>query len=173
MGKEYSEDELAAIKVESEYGKLYARSLEYVLMRPHSAYEVQQYLYRKTRATRTKDGQLKPGYSKETTDRVYARLEERGYLDDSRFATYWIENRRLKKGASRRLLQSELSAKGVSSAITEAALAESSRSDRDELQKAVQKKSARYSDKSKFIQYLMRQGFRYDDIADELSGWGE
>lgn len=173
VGKEYSEEELEAVKVESEYGKLYARSLEYVLMRPHSAYEVRQYLYRKTRPVRTKDGQLKDGYSKETTERVYARLEERGYLDDRRFAEYWIENRRLGKGASRRLLQSELSAKGVSSAIIEAVAAESSRSDVDELRKVISKKSARYSDKNKFIQYLMRQGFRYDDIADELSGWGD
>lgn len=172
VGKEYTEEELEAVKVESEYGKLYTRALEYVLMRPHSSYEVQQYLYRKTRPIRTKDGQLKPGYSSETADRVYARLSDRGYLNDVRFAEYWMENRRLNKGASRRLLQSELSAKGVSSAIIEAALADSSRSDKAELQKVIAKKSTRYSDKTKFIQYLMRQGFRYDDIAEELSGWG-
>jgi regulatory protein len=36
IGNDYSEQELAELEDESIYGKLYARALEYTLMRPHS-----------------------------------------------------------------------------------------------------------------------------------------
>lgn len=172
VGVEYTEEEFAHVRMESEYGKLYGRSLEYSLMRPRSVHEMEQYLYRKTRPTRMKNGELKPGYAKETTIRVLDRLLAKSYVDDVRFATYWVENRRLKKGASARLLKSELQSKGVSSAIIEAALSESERDEKAELRKMIERKSARYSDKQKFIQYLVRQGFSYGDVTDELSGWG-
>ena len=51
VGREYSDAELAEIEGESQFGKLYARALEYCLMRPHSAREVRDYLWRKTRET--------------------------------------------------------------------------------------------------------------------------
>ena len=37
VGGEYSESELEQLEQESQFGKLYARALEYCLMRPHSA----------------------------------------------------------------------------------------------------------------------------------------
>ena len=40
VGKEYTEEELLELESESQFGKLYARTLEYCLMRPHSAKEV-------------------------------------------------------------------------------------------------------------------------------------
>lgn len=52
VGREYDEQELAELEQESQFGKLYGRALEYCLMRPHSAREVRDYLWRKTRATR-------------------------------------------------------------------------------------------------------------------------
>jgi regulatory protein len=42
----------------------------------------------------------------------------------------------------------------------------SQRNDNDELQKVIMKKQNKYEDEQKLIQYLMRQGFRYDDIRD-------
>lgn len=174
IGKEYSEEELVELETESQFGKLYARALEYCLMRPHSSREVRDYLYRKTRSTKVrnkKTGEIKerPGASQEVTQRVYDRLLEKGYIDDEKFARYWVENRRLAKGASRRKLQSELQAKGVAPVLIEKYLAESSRSDEDELQKIIAKKRARYPDQQKFMQYLARQGFGYDDIKSALN----
>lgn len=37
VGKEYTDSELTALETESQFGKLYARALEYCLMRPHFA----------------------------------------------------------------------------------------------------------------------------------------
>lgn len=174
VGKEYSDAELAEIEGESQFGKLYARALEYCLMRPHSSREVRDYLWRKTRTTKYKSrktGELKEraGVAPELTGRVHEKLIEKGYIDDEKFARYWVENRNLTKGASRRKLETELRTKGVSSEIIAQQFAETERSDNDELRKILAKKRSKYPDEQKLIAYLARQGFGYDDIKHALT----
>jgi len=174
VGKEYTDEELTELETESQFGKIYARTLEYCLMRPHSAKEVRDYLYRKTRTTKLrskKTGELydKPGVSSAITGRVFDRLVEKGYIDDEKFTRYWVENRNLTKGASKRKLINELRVKGVEQSIIEKHLSESVRSDEDELAKVIAKKRNRYPDNQKFMQYLARQGFSYDDIKTALA----
>ncbi|HEU4715756.1 MAG TPA: regulatory protein RecX [Candidatus Saccharimonadales bacterium] len=170
IGKEYTEEELVELESESQFGKLYARTLEYCLMRPHSAKEVRDYLYKKTRDTRTKTGGIKKGVPVEITERVFARLADKGYIDDEKFARFWVENRNTTKGSSRRKIIAELRAKGVESSLVERLWEDSERSDENELQKIIAKKRNRYPDDQKFMQYLARQGFSYDDIKSALSG---
>jgi regulatory protein len=170
VGKEYTEGELQELESESQFGKLYGRALEYCLMRPHSAKEVRDYLYRKTRDTRTKTGGIKKGVPVEVTHRVFERLVEKGYINDEKFARYWVENRSVTKGASRRKLIAELRSKGVEWSLVERLWDDSERTDEDELQKIIAKKRSRYPDDQKFMQYLARQGFSYDDIKQALSG---
>jgi regulatory protein len=169
IGKEYSEEELVALETESQFGKLYTRALEYCLTRPHSGKEMCDYLYKKTRDIRTKTGSVKQGVSTEITSRVYNRLLERGYIDDEAFTRFWVENRNLRKGMSKRKLIAELRAKGVDQAIIDEQLTNSTRSDQGELQKIIAKKRVRYPDIQKFMQYLARQGFSYDDITSALA----
>lgn len=173
VGKEYTDEQLAEIENESQFGKLYGRALEYCLMRPHSAREVKDYLWRKTRVTRYKsrDGQIKEreGASQMNTERVYTRLVDRGYIDDEKFARYWVENRNQTKGTSLRKLTAELRAKGVESSIIESVFSQSDRSDEDELHKVIAKKRRKYDDEQKLIAYLARQGFSYDDIKTALA----
>lgn len=169
VGKEYSEAELVALEDESRFGKLYMRALEYCLMRPHSQRELKDYLYRKTRDTRTKTGDIRKGVSVALTERVFGRLQDKGYIDDNKFAAYWIENRNLRKGLSKRKLSSELSAKGVDRTIIEQFLSETERDDMTELQKIIDKKRPRYDDEQKFMSYLSRQGFSYEDIKAALA----
>jgi len=178
VGREYSEQELTDLQTESQFGKLYGRALEYCLMRPHSSREVRDYLYKKTfskkyKSKRTGELQERPGVSKVVTERVFDRLVEKGYIDDEKFARYWVENRSLAKGASKRKLQAELLAKGVDRTIIEKQLAETERSDDDELQKVIAKKRARYDDSQKFMAYLLRQGFSYDDVRQALENGDE
>jgi regulatory protein len=168
IGNEYNEAELADLENESQFGKLYMRALEYSLMRPHSERELSDYLYRKTRDTRTKTGSIKKGVSKALTERVYNRITERGYVNDEAFARFWIENRQLRKGISKRKLQAELAAKGVDRSIVDSLLSETERNDEDELQKIIEKKASRYDDEQKLIAYLARQGFGYDDIKQAI-----
>ncbi len=172
VGKEYSDEELSELEKESLFGKLYMRALEYSMLRPHSVREVKDYLYRKTRTTKYKNraGEIKEkeGYSPALAARVLEKLQQKHYVDDEKFASWWIENRNQTKGISRRKLLSELRAKGVSSEILEQVMGESERSDEDELMKIVAKKRNRYPDDQKFMQYLARQGFSYDDIKAAL-----
>jgi regulatory protein len=178
VDNEYSDKELAELETESQFGKLYSRALEYCLMRPHSAREVRDYLYRKTRTTMVKSrrtGEMKErlGVSMEMTVRVFDRLVEKGYIDDEKFTRFWVENRNQTKGVSRRKLQSELMAKGVNRSIIEQALLNSNRTDNTELMKVIAKKRSRYPDEQKLMQYLARQGFSYDDIKHALDSSSE
>lgn len=177
VGKEYTEKELVDLEEESQFGKLYARTLEYTMIRPHSAREIRDYLWRKTRASKYKSrsGEIKEreGVAQSTTERVFERLTEKGYIDDEKFTRFWVENRNLTKGSSQRKLRAELQAKGVEKSIVDAALANTERSDDSELAKIIAKKRARYPDDQKLMQYLARQGFSYDDIKTALSASDE
>lgn len=169
LNQELDEETLKTLENESQFGKLYARSLEYSMVRPRSTKEVRDYLWRKTKASKYKSrrtGEIleKNGVSPDVADRVLEKLLSRGYIDDEKFTKYWIENRFLKKGTSTRRLKQELSQKGIDREIISKALGESSRNDIDELQKVIAKKRARYPDEQKFKQYLARQGFNFDDI---------
>jgi regulatory protein len=177
-GQEIDEQRLSELESESEYGKLYARTLEYCLMRPHSAREVRDYLYRRTRATKYKSrrtGEIKEreGVSQALTDRVFERLEQKGYIDDEKFARYWVDNRNQAKGTSLRKLQNELRAKGVASAVIDNTVAQSERDDSSELAKMLAKKRRKYPDDQKLMQYLVRQGFRYDDVKAAVASDNE
>lgn len=172
-GQELSEEQLAEFLQESAFGKLYARALEYTMIRPHSAREIRDYLWRKTRATKYKSrtGEIKEreGVSESLTERVFTRLEQKGYINDESFARYWVENRNQTKGTSQRKLQAELQAKGVPRQIIDTALASTERSDADELMKIIAKKRNKYADQQKFMMYLARQGFGFDDIKSALA----
>ena len=178
VGRELSDQELADLKRASEFSKFYNLALEYVFLRPHSKKEINDYLVRKTldkkvRVKNRKTGEyqtkIKQGYDKSLVPLVLRRLDERGYLDDERFAELWVENRGVSKGVSRKKLRNELLKKGISPSIIDAALQQTQRDDKTELKKVIAKKSNRYQDKQKFIQYLLRQGFNYSDVLDELS----
>jgi regulatory protein len=69
VGYECDATKLASLKQESEFSKVYGRALEYCMMQPHSKKEVRDYLYRKTKTSKTRDGSLKPGIS--TFLRIY------------------------------------------------------------------------------------------------------
>ena len=175
VGRDIDDDLLAQFESASTFGKLYQQALEYCLMRPHSAREVHDYLHRKTRATKYKTratGEIKEriGVSQAVADQVFARLVEKGYVDDEKFAYYWVEHRNKTKGVSQRKLQAELRTKGVDSHVIEVVLAGSERNDEDELTKMIAKKQSKYTDPQKLMQYLARQGFRYDDIKTAIDG---
>jgi regulatory protein len=172
VGNEIDEAKLAELESESAFGKLYARALEYTLIRPHSGREIRDYLRRKTMMTRYKSrtGEIREreGVSQAIADKVYQRLIDRGYIDDEAFTAYWLANRNYSKGSSRRKLIAELRSKGVEQGIIESALPCSTRDDETEIDKIIAKKRSKYDD-DKLKQYLARQGFSYDLITSKIS----
>ncbi|MDO4781106.1 MAG: regulatory protein RecX [Candidatus Saccharibacteria bacterium] len=173
VGRGYTEEELQQLEDESQFGKLYTRALEYCLLRPRAVREMRDYLWRKTRPTKRrspKTGEIieRPGVSSAITERVLERLITKGYLDDVKFARFWFEHRFVQKGTSVRRLKLELAQKGISKEVIDELVAAEIRSDKDELAKIIAKKWRKYPDRQKFMAYLARQGFSYDDIVTAL-----
>lgn len=169
IGAKFSKVEIENLEQQSEFGKLYALALNYCLMRPHSEKEIRDYLWKKTlnrKLKNRKTGEFyeKKGVSKLSVDQVLDRLIEKKYINDEKFARFWVENRNQRKGSSIKKLKSELFSKGVSSEIIEQILSESSRNDGEEIQKIIAKKAKKYTDEKKLIAYLARQGFSFDEI---------
>lgn len=173
VGQEIDDTRLAELEQESQYGKLYAQALEYCLMRPHSQKEVRDYLWKKTldRKVRNKKGEIieRQGVSSSVADRVYARLIEKDYVNDEKFALFWIQNRNLQKGTSKRKLYFELQNKGVDKAVIDNIMQNNSRDEKSEILKMIIKKRRRYPDDIKLTAYLVRQGFSYSDVREALS----
>lgn len=154
VGKIIDDSELAQLKQESEFGKIYQRALEWVLTRPRSEKETREYLKNKLR-------QPSSGFVDDTIKKFYSR----GYLDDQKFAEWYVENRFVKKGVSAKRLRMELMKKGIAKEVIDAILKESERNDEDEIRKMITKKRAKYTDE-KLIQYLCRQGFPYELVRE-------
>ena len=173
-GQAITEADLEKFKNASEFGKLYQRTLEWVLVRPRSVRETRDYLFKKSiQPVKSKDPETKKTVLKKPTvdraqftEQIIDRLIEKGYLDDERFAKYFVENRFVKKGISKKRLQLELAKKGIDKEIAEQVL--NIRNDDDEIKKIIAKKSNRY-DKDKMINYLVRQGFPFETVRNLVS----
>ncbi len=149
------------LKKASEFGKLYQRALEWTLARRRSKREVKEYLQKKVYEKKLDQNYI---------DRIIERLEEKKYIDDQKFAEFWVENRFVKKGVSQKRLRMELMKKGVDKDIIEEVLG--GRNDEEELVKMIEKKRSRYDDE-KLTQYLLRQGFPYELVKDKIQNYGK
>lgn len=156
VGQEITLAQLSEYKKLSEYGKLYQRTLEWVLSRPRSEKETSDYLYKKI---------YEKKLDKEYINQIIEKLEKKKYLNDEAFAKWYVENRFVKKGISKKRLSLELAKKGISREIVERVLKDSGRDEKEEILKIIAKKRARYDD-DKLIQYLGRQGFSYELAKD-------
>lgn len=161
VGIKLSAEKLAELRKASEFGKLYQRALEWALVRPRSEKEVRDYLYKKV---------FEKKLDKNYIDLIVSRLKEKKYLDDSVFAKYYVENRFVKKGISRRRLSLELMKKGVAKEIIAEVL--DGRNDEEEILKMIAKKRARYDDE-KLISYLCRQGFSFELVQNLVRDYGK
>ena len=195
VGNLITVEQLAEFKKASEFGKAYQRALEWVLMRPRSKRELEDYLrqrekkneamerkkeweknreiadliakgedlnaekMRKRIERKKKNAATREKY--DFNDLIIKRLAERGYVDDCKFAEYYVENRFVKKGISKKRLKMELLKKGVTEDIIDRVL--DKRSDDEEILKIIAKKRAKYNDE-KLINYLVRQGFSYQQV---------
>lgn len=174
VGKKLSEVELQELHSASEFGKLYQRALEWALMRPRSVRETRDYLKRRqlkrvqtNRKRQHENLKPFPEIQGNACQLVLERLMERGFVDDEKFAEFYIENRFVKKGISQKRLRLELVKKGISQNIINRLLAEGARDDHDELLKMARKKASRY-DRQKLTAYLVRQGFNYQDVVEAV-----
>jgi regulatory protein len=162
IGQEVTKEQLHGYKDASKFDKAYNLTLSYVARRQRSEWELHDYFRRKE-------------IDEEAGEIILSRLRNYGYVDDLAFARSWVENRRLLKPVSRRRLMMELRQKHVADSIVRAVLEDDEVSDRDSLAQLVERKrkQSRYQDEQKLMQYLVRQGYSYDDVKTVLRSSGE
>lgn len=177
IGMELDDAAIDMLTQDSLFGKIYMQALAWALMRPRAVHELDEYLYKKTRPhlVKQRSGEVvtRDGVALEVTNKVRDELMAKGYVSDESFARFWIEHRKRKSGLSLRRLRAELAAKRIDTSIVNTFLEESDRSESTELQKVIARKYGRYSDSIKLKQYLVRQGFSYQDIAEGISEYEE
>jgi regulatory protein len=118
---------LAELQAADTFQASYNRALDFLAVRPRSAWEVRDRLRRK-------------GVPETDIGGVIERLERAGYLDDAAFARFWIEERARSNPRGPRLLQQELRRKGVSGPVIARELAafETRRAEETEARQAAQ-----------------------------------
>lgn len=177
IGMELDDAAIDTLTQDSLFGKIYMQAFAWSLMRPRATHELDDYLYKKTRPhlVKRRSGEVvnRDGIAVEIANRVRDELIAKGYVSDESFARFWIEHRKQKSGLSLRKLRAELAAKRIDTSIVNTLLEESDRSESTELQKVIARKYGRYSDPMKLKQYLARQGFSYQDIAEGISEYEE
>ncbi len=155
VGQELASTELKNLKNDAVVDGAYYRSLDLIMRRARSEWELRDYLRRKE-------------YLPEVIEGVVNKLVQSGYIDDADFAKRWIDNRRLLKSTSKLQLRKELKQKRVAEDVIDLALQGDETDERQVLRELVEKKRSRYPDKLKLMQYLARRGYRYDDIKTVL-----
>lgn len=154
-GQELEPDQLEALKKASGDDKAYGNALRYIASRPRSDWEMRSYLQRKQ-------------VEEPVIDTIIDRLKGVGLIDDLAFARAWVANRHLLKNVSKRKLRQELQQKRLAPTVIDVVLHEDETDECDSLRALMAKRAHRYPDKNKLMQYLARQGFRYDDIQSVL-----
>ena len=141
--------------------KMRALNNAYMLLRqrPRSVYEIRNRLKLK-------------GYADVLIEDVVAGLERAGELNDERFARLWVESRMHMNPAGDVVLKHELKRNGISDTIIEAVLSEKSEKydeyeialsmakDRFERLKRLDRRKAT----KRIYDFLLRRGFKYDNI---------
>ncbi len=189
IGTELTPEDIEKYQRASAYGKVYQRTLEWVLSRPHSIRETYDYLNKKQRENSSKqrikneiqNGAINPhankgAYSKKRIvsvnediltldkndiDHIIQTMINKHYLDDEAYARYYVENRFTNKGISTKRLRLELMKKGIDQNIIDQVLSQDIRNDEEEIKKIIAKKRKRYDD-DRLTNYLLRQGFDYE-----------
>jgi len=157
INQEFSSQELDQLQQTAVEDKAYMRSLDLLARRPRSEWEMRDYLKRKD-------------YEEPVIQVIIDKLTQRDYINDKKFAESWIQNRRLLKNTSKRKLWQELKQKRVSDETINQVLEADETDELAVLKELIAKKrtQTRYQDTTKLMQYLIRQGFMYQDVKASL-----
>lgn len=161
-GMELDEVSLKKLKKLSADGKLRARALNWLLIRPHSTRELQDYLRHK---------KTEP----ELVNKLVRQFTSKKYLDDGAYGR-WLVELRSRAGKSNRAIRTELFKKGLGREAVEEVMEEAGDAEADRLKALVAKKQklSRYAnDPQKLTKYLTSQGFDYQLVKGILAGKDE
>ena len=164
IDKEITEVDLDRIRELSEALEIKVKLINLISRRPRSEKEVTQYIA-KQRLT-------------DNSEKVIVLLKEDGYIDDTKFAKWWIDQRVTFGNKSSNEIRNELRDKGISSDIIENAIEETNMSENEvssikllagKKQNLLQHKNLTTEQMNeKIVQFLLRKGFRWEIIQKAL-----
>lgn len=109
-------------------------------------------------------------YEKKYVEVALTYLEGRGYLSDLRYATAWLNTRKINHYEGRSRLSAELAARGIARDVANKALDEFfSENDEDEICRKAYEKLSKSKADEKLIAALLRSGFSMKQIKSIIS----
>lgn len=145
------------------YEKLMHAGLRFVSYRPRSEKELGDFLQKKFSVWKTYAGHG-------MAEKIIGRMKELGYIDDEKFAAWWIDQRRTFKLKGNKLIARELQVKGVAGDIVEPLLSAAA-SEKELAKQAIRKKLPlwlplpRMERNQKIYRYLASRGFDQEAIS--------
>ena len=153
VGQQLDDQEIKKLKNQDEYEVAFQRASRYLNYRARTTYELRKKI-------------LELGFPEDVVGAVIKRCSELSMLDDAEFAKTYVHFRVNNRPRSKRLLSSELRAKGISEDIIQSALSEIHEDSQLAYQTAQHYirriQSLPYDQfQQKLMGYLSRRGFAY------------
>jgi len=156
-GNEYSQEEIESIIKKAQFQKTLDKLLRFATLRPRSQREIRYWLRRKK-------------VHESLNEELFKRLRRLEFLDDEKFAKWWIDQRLSFKPRGKRALKYELFQKGIDKEVIEKILNESEIDEAKIAKKLLEKNTYKWKkykgleEKQKKSQFLARKGISWDSI---------
>lgn len=177
VGKGIDDETYQELVLKDFQSRIYNKALNKLAVRAHSKYELKSYLQRTVYKNKAyiidKISEDKIDGNKISTE-IISKLEDQGYLDDREFSRLLINSKINKKSEFE--IKRKLMEKGVNSDIANEVMCEFVFDNDDIIIGLIEKKKRQLEHKDltekqlndKIIQFLMRKGYRYQEIVDKL-----
>lgn len=159
LKQDITEPRILELKKLSMHGKLLARALNWVTLRPRSEKELRMYMKRLIRTKSTESSQI----SEEDALPVIDYCLQKKYVDDLRFADWWVARRATSK-KSTSVIKSELYMRGIAREHIEVVLSESDDSEALKTLMIKLRAKPKYQDRQRLFRYVLSKGYSYSDV---------
>jgi len=157
VGMELSDEAVDKIVNKAEFSKVYDKILRFASLRPRSKREFERWL-------------SKHKVHESMHTRLFNKLERLDFLDDEKFATWWVEQRLQFKSKSKRELIQELRLKGISKDIMDDVFSRLDIDEEVQIRKLLEKNKYKwdklngFEKRKKIWAYFNRRGFSWEVI---------
>lgn len=155
VGQELDEKQIEEIVKKSEFQKTLEKILRFGMVRPRSEKEFRDWLFRKK-------------ISEVMYSDLFSKLKNFELMDDEKFARWWIETRQEFNPKSKRVLEFELTKKGIEKEIIRKVLNQNVIDEAKIAINLLKKKKIHWDNllsekkKLKMVEYLVRNGFNFE-----------
>lgn len=159
--QELTEDEIAEILKKAEFQKTYDKILRFASLRPRSEKEFESW-FRKHKVHTSLHAKL------------FGKLKRLDFLNDTKFAVWWVDQRLRFKFKSKRELIAELRIKGINKNIIDDVLYDVKIDEVKMAKKLIEKKKYRWDKlegfeaRKKMSAFLARKGYGWDVVKEAI-----